>query len=345
MPYRQLAGRRDAILTDIGFRCSIRYYDPALGRYISRDPAGYVDGLNVYVYVSNNPVGRIDARGLDDEALLRAKARDATAAVQQTARGLFGNGSSECPTCHGARSPRWAGNGFQSQLLMTQLKAESAASQRLGDMRDAKAIFNASVGAGGFDILLLPAHASYLFDRATGAQSGPSAPATLDWLDDDNPSHQTSMSAMRDGNAAGNELIIDVVAAAAGLGVGKVIGKLDDAGSALKRLDDVGDGLRAGPKGGPALKKGVDPERIRAIEDAVRRGDTAMPIDTMKQSQAVAESMGENVRRQIKRGDLGRAKHVEEASKKAVDSLDRFKGLTAEARASLKRTIEGPLER
>jgi len=41
-----------------------RYYDPVIGRYISRDPLGYKDGMNSYTYVHNNPINHIDPLGL-----------------------------------------------------------------------------------------------------------------------------------------------------------------------------------------------------------------------------------------------------------------------------------------
>ncbi|MDP2905534.1 MAG: RHS repeat-associated core domain-containing protein [Candidatus Omnitrophota bacterium] len=56
-----------------------RYYDPTIGRFISQDPTGMVDGPNLYAYVKNNPVNLIDPLGLcwkkiyDAVALVQAR--------------------------------------------------------------------------------------------------------------------------------------------------------------------------------------------------------------------------------------------------------------------------------
>lgn len=41
-----------------------RYYQPWVGRWLSADPAGTVDGLNLYCMVRNNPVTFMDSAGL-----------------------------------------------------------------------------------------------------------------------------------------------------------------------------------------------------------------------------------------------------------------------------------------
>jgi RHS repeat-associated protein len=41
-----------------------RYYDPAIGRFISRDPAGFAGALSLYPYVDNDPVNGVDPWGL-----------------------------------------------------------------------------------------------------------------------------------------------------------------------------------------------------------------------------------------------------------------------------------------
>lgn len=40
-----------------------RYYDPSIGRFISRDPAGMPDGINRYAYVGNDPINNTDPSG------------------------------------------------------------------------------------------------------------------------------------------------------------------------------------------------------------------------------------------------------------------------------------------
>lgn len=39
--------------------------DPAIGRFLTPDPAGFVDGPNLYAYVLNDPINLIDPSGLD----------------------------------------------------------------------------------------------------------------------------------------------------------------------------------------------------------------------------------------------------------------------------------------
>jgi RHS repeat-associated protein len=41
-----------------------RYYDPASGRFLQRDPIGIAGGLNIYVYMFSNPALAVDPAGL-----------------------------------------------------------------------------------------------------------------------------------------------------------------------------------------------------------------------------------------------------------------------------------------
>jgi RHS repeat-associated protein len=43
--------------------CTFRYYDPALGRWLTRDPIVYEGGLNLYAYCTGNPIGLMDPLG------------------------------------------------------------------------------------------------------------------------------------------------------------------------------------------------------------------------------------------------------------------------------------------
>ena len=64
----QYAGKRiDEETGLIAF--GMRYYDPSLGRWTTPDPAGFIDGPNLYAYVHNNPLQYLDQFGLFAGAL------------------------------------------------------------------------------------------------------------------------------------------------------------------------------------------------------------------------------------------------------------------------------------
>jgi RHS repeat-associated protein len=46
------------------YLANYRAYDPASGRWISRDPIGEVGGINLYTYVGGNPLSYVDPLGL-----------------------------------------------------------------------------------------------------------------------------------------------------------------------------------------------------------------------------------------------------------------------------------------
>jgi len=60
-----------------------RHYDSATGRFLQKDPIGFRGGVNLYVYVGNNPVKRIDPEGLwDEDALITEISGEVTATYE-----------------------------------------------------------------------------------------------------------------------------------------------------------------------------------------------------------------------------------------------------------------------
>lgn len=64
-PWRFAEKRFNEILSLIHF--GFRFYDPTIGRWISQDPAGFIDGSNLYAYLHNNPLSYFDRFGLAAE--------------------------------------------------------------------------------------------------------------------------------------------------------------------------------------------------------------------------------------------------------------------------------------
>ncbi len=50
-----------------GVGSGLRFYDPSLQRWINQDPIGEAGGINLYGFVGNDPVNRVDPWGLTDE--------------------------------------------------------------------------------------------------------------------------------------------------------------------------------------------------------------------------------------------------------------------------------------
>lgn len=55
-----------------------RYYDPIIGRFLSADPIGYQDGLNLYAYVGNDPTNQTDPSGLCGQCIWRGELQHIT---------------------------------------------------------------------------------------------------------------------------------------------------------------------------------------------------------------------------------------------------------------------------
>src|SRR5262249_15396815 len=62
MPYRFTGQRLDPETSLYYFKN--RYYDTEAGRFMTRDPANYVDGANIYAYANNAPPAATDPFGL-----------------------------------------------------------------------------------------------------------------------------------------------------------------------------------------------------------------------------------------------------------------------------------------
>jgi len=128
-------------LTELGWlHVGARYYDPAIGRFMQRDPIGIRGGFNVYVYVDSTPTVDVDPSGLSslwpNEGRIRyGPSRPRGTATKRIgfrvgkglhlfgARGALAFGGS----CAGA-----AGIGYGTGILIN-IAVKKATGQRLSD--------------------------------------------------------------------------------------------------------------------------------------------------------------------------------------------------------------------
>jgi RHS repeat-associated protein len=66
-PWRYSCKRQDPTTEWVHYE--YRVYDPASGRWLSRDPIGEAGGENLYGFVGNDPVNRVDPDGRDSTTL------------------------------------------------------------------------------------------------------------------------------------------------------------------------------------------------------------------------------------------------------------------------------------
>jgi len=72
-----------------------RYYDPASGRFLQRDPIGVFGGLNAYEYVRSGPLGALDPSGLEIDIIggLKAAAKKVRSVLKKISEKLTGASS------------------------------------------------------------------------------------------------------------------------------------------------------------------------------------------------------------------------------------------------------------
>ena len=113
-----------------------RAYDPATGRFVQREPLGYVSGLSQYEYASSSPGTRADPLGLEDEPYVLPSRSGSSRAIVTTMSARVGSSATN------VTSPMDAGQHFDvaSPVLSYQdvMRHSDSASSSARGLSDAE---------------------------------------------------------------------------------------------------------------------------------------------------------------------------------------------------------------
>ncbi len=127
--YRYSGKERDAV-TGL-YYYGMRYYAPWLGRWLSPDPAGTVDGLNLYGFVGGNPITFVDDGGmLKDEAGGNKIKAAASTSLEGSHAGTEGNTATANPSTSAEASPAAALSPAAAANPSTSAEASPAEEER-----------------------------------------------------------------------------------------------------------------------------------------------------------------------------------------------------------------------
>ena len=86
-----------------------QYYDPEVGRWISPDPAGAINGPNLYAYARNNPMKYVDYFGL-------SSALDENCGCTQNGHPGWHNAPEGCVCICGRNGSAYSAGSYRSKI-------------------------------------------------------------------------------------------------------------------------------------------------------------------------------------------------------------------------------------